>query len=276
MNINRNFVLYFNKKRNLNIMGNRFYQKIRKKLLFFIALFMFFTPLCKAYNLDVNMWNDFEGKIGNEDIQLSIYLFENGQIKGNYCYKKYENKIQLTGQLTGNKIELTEFINDKPNGYFQGKAFTNKYDSLCGYWTDISKTKHLDLKLSLKSMGGGSFEHRYSDFYGSDKEVENFVKHIKSSIMKNDKDWIANHVKYPLYTTLNNEKAIKIKNKQQLFDHFDQVFHKTFKEKIQTYCPCNLFHNYQGVMLGNGEIWIYQKPNSNENKYDYYIISINN
>ena len=237
---------------------------------------MFFTTFCQAYNIDVNMWSDFEGKIGDKDIQLSIYLFENGQIKGNYCYKKYENKIQLTGQLTGDIIELTEFINDKPNGYFQGKVFTNNYDSLCGYWTDISKTKHLDLKLCLQSMGGGTFEQRYSDFYGKDDDVENFVKHFKSSIIKNEKDWIANHVKYPLYTTLNNEKAIKIKNKQQLLDHFDQVFHKTFKEKILNFCSCNLFCNYHGVMLGNGEIWIYQKPNSTEKKYDYYIISINN
>ena len=82
-----------------------------------ILTFLFFTlsTLCHAFDFDTNKWTDFEGTLGKANIQLSLYRFDNGQLKGNYCYKKHESKIQLTGQITGDKIVITEFLNGKPN-----------------------------------------------------------------------------------------------------------------------------------------------------------------
>ena len=235
-----------------------------------ILTFLLFTlsTLCHAFDFDTNKWIDFEGTLGKVSIQLSLYRFDNGELKGNYCYKKHESKIQLTGQITGDKIVITEFLNDKSNGRFEGKFFTDNLNRFEGTWTDSSNTKSVEFKLTRESICGSEYDHRYSDFYGSDDDVEKFMKHVKASILNGDKEWIANHVSYPIKTTINKDKAITIKNKKQLIENFDQIFYQEFKDKIKSFCVCNMFNNSQGVMLGYGLIWINNKPNSTDDKFD--------
>jgi hypothetical protein len=238
--------------------------------------FIIYTSLCQAFDFGTNKWTDFEGTLSKTKIQLSIYRFADGQIKGNYCYKKHESKIQLVGQIIGEQIELTEFLNGKPNGYFKGKIFTDNLDRFEGIWMDSSKTTSFEFKLTLQSISGSNYEHRYSIFFGTDNDVENFMKHVKTSLLTNDKEWIAIHISYPINTKLANKKAITIKNKEQLIENFDQIFYPAFKEEIKSFCSCNMFNNYQGIMLGNGQIWMNNTPNSTDKKFDYYITSINN
>lgn len=243
-----------------------------------LLLFLFFTlpNLCQAFDFEINKWHDFEGTLGKTNIQLSLYRFEDGKIMGNYCYKKYENKIELTGQIIGDKIILTELLNGKPNGTFEGKVFTNNLDRFEGTWSDSSNTNSIEFKLTLKSICGNNYKHRYSDFFGTDEDVEKFMKNVKSSILKNEKSWIANHTNYPIKTTLKNGKAVTIKNKKQLIENFEQIFHQDFKDKIKSFCTCNMFNNYHGAMLGNGQIWINNTINSTENKFYFTIIAISN
>ena len=245
----------------------------------FILTFLFITiaTLGHALTLDKNWWYDFDGKLGETNIELSIYISDSGELKGNYCYKKYETKIQLVGQSKDNEIELTEFLNGKTNGHFSGKVFTDNLDRFEGTWTDISGAKHIDFKMTLASAGyEPDWQHRYSDFPGTDDDVENFMKHVKSSIFDNDKEWIANNISYPIKTTLNGNKKITIYNKQQLIDNFDEIFYQTFKDKLKSDCVCNMFNNYLGIMLGQGEIWIMVKPNSTDEKFGYLINGIYN
>ena len=247
-----------------------------KKFIILTFLLFSLSTLSHAFEIETKKWTDFEGRLGKSNIHLSLYLFENGQIKGNYCYKKNESKIQLTGQIAGDKIVITEFLNGKPNGRFEGKVFTDNSDRFEGTWTNSSKTKSIEFKLTLKSICGSDFDHRYSDFYGTDEDVEKFMSNIKTSILNGDKEWIANHINYPLNTTLSKYKSITIKNKKQLIYNFDLIFHQEFKDKIKSFCVCNMFNNYLGVMLGSGEIWIYNTPSSTDDKFDFYITVINN
>ena len=239
---------------------------------YFVSLIM----LPKTFEIEKNTWVDFDGQIGKENIQLSLYRFENGEIEGNYCYKKYETKIQLIGKIVGEKIELNEILNNKVNGHFQGKIFTDTFDKFEGKWSDSSNKKTSNFKLKLNSINGGTFKHRYLDFYGTDNDVEIFMKKVKKSIIEDDKEWISNHISYPIKTKIDTKKTIIIKSKKELINNFNKIFNKEFKEQIKSFCSCNLFHNYQGVMLGNGQIWIENKPNSTNTKYDFQIKAINN
>lgn len=249
---------------------------MNKHLLLTIS-FLVLTTLCQAFKLEPNQWVDFDGALGQTNIQLSLYRFENGQIRGNYCYKKYESKIQLIGKIKGNQVELTELLNGKPNGTFKGNISTDpSSDTFEGTWTNRSKTKTVVFKLNLTSITYGNYNHRYDYFKGTDDDVENFMKHVKRSILNDDKDWIASHIYYPLKTTLNGSKPITIKTKQQLIANFDKVFYKAFKDAIKTFCTCNLFYNDYGAMLGNGEIWINNTSNSTDKNYDYCISMVNN
>jgi len=244
---------------------------------FIITLILTITTIfCQALNFDKKRWYDFEGNLDGVAIQLSIYIPENGNVlKGNYCYKKYETRIQLVGQLKDDQIELTEFIDNKPNGHFIGRVFTDDKDRFEGTWTDSWGTKQLKFQMTLaSSCYSDSWKQRYSGFSGTDEEVENFMKKVKLSIAKGDKEWVANHIRYPLTTTINGQKKIKVTNKQQLINNFEQIFYPEYKEKLKKTCVCNMFTNDKGVMLGDGEIWI--GNNLADKKNSYQIIAINN
>jgi len=212
----------------------------------------------KQFDFSSNTCYDFEGVLGDAPIQLSICMGENPDyLTGSYCYKKYENKIRLAGEFNGDQLELNEFLNDKINGHFKGKIFRDDTERFEGIWTDASGKKQLEFKLiSMSYVGYTSPNQRYSDYSASDEEIENFMKKIKLSIANDDKEWIAAHTRYPLKTTLNGQEKITIKNKQQLIDNFEQIFYPAYKEEIKKHCVCNMFYNPQGIMLGNGEIWI--------------------
>ena len=162
---------------------------MKKQFLLILVLAMV-TTICHALSFDKRWWYDFDGKLGESEIQLSIYIPDSGTVlKGNYCYKKYEIKIQLSGQLNGDSIELTEYHDGKPSGHFIGKAFTDNRDRFEGTWTDSMGTKNLSFKMTLSSACyAASSNHRYSGFPGTDDDVENFMKKVKSSILKGDKE----------------------------------------------------------------------------------------
>jgi hypothetical protein len=247
-----------------------------KKQAIITFLYLLSTFYCQAFNLDKNAWNDFEGTLGDKRIQLSIYVLDSGKLTGNYCNKATETKIQLIGQISGDTIVLHEFENGKPKGFFSGRMFVNDMDSIVGIWTDKDRSKTFAFKIRKESTCYSNFDKRYSDFYGTENDVENFMKQVKKSILTVDKIWIANHIKYPLTTNLNGKREITIKNNQQLIKYYDQIFYQSFKVDLKSFCACNMFTNYQGTMFGDGQIWIYNKPNSTEDNFDYDIISINN
>lgn len=226
---------------------------MKKTYLLFILIILSIS-WAQALEIESNRWVDFTGKLGNSDVQLSIYRFSNGTLKGNYCYKKFEKKIPLSGKINGDKIELTEMINGKVNGVITGKVFTNDKDRFEGTWTSSDKIKSYNLKLTLGSIVSGSYSHRYRSTT-TDSEVEGFMKNVKNAILKNDRQWVISHIKYPINVTL-NQKRRAIKNQNQMSVNFSQIFHADFKKKIKEECICNMFTNYQGIMLGDGQIWI--------------------
>ncbi len=229
-----------------------------------------------ALNFETGKWYDFEGTLGKTKIQLSLYMTGPGQLKGNYCYTKYEHKIQLSGSINQNTIALEELINGKTNAYLNGIVASDDTDHFDGTWTDSAGLKSLPVVLSLRAICGGTLENRYSDFFFTNENaVEDFMKTAKAAILRGDKNWIANNVRYPLKTTLDGNTPVTIKNAAQMIENFDRIFHPEFKNSIKPLCSCNLFTNYQGAMLGNGQIWI-NIIGSPVGKFAHRITAINN
>lgn len=219
----------------------------------------------------LNAWNNLEGKLGNSDIQMSLYLFKNGDLKGNYILKYVSTKIVVTGTKKGNAVSLTEQISGQPPRSFVGKILS---DTLVGTWTDIAPRPALHFALRLISSTAGSFEHRYKDLFGTTEDVEQFVQTARSAILSNNKDWVTDHTSYPL-KHLVGKGFNGIGNKEQLIQHFSQIFNKEFKDKIRRAYTTNLFVKNGSVMLGNGELWISNKPGSTKDQFDFTIIAIN-
>jgi hypothetical protein len=239
-------------------------------------LFILIVGFCNAFELKPNQWTDFEGTLGTTRIQLSLFLFEDGKVKGNYCYKKFDTKIHFVGEIVDRKsITLSSIDDKKAPETFKGQFFTNEADRFEGTWTN-SDGSTFPFKLTLQSIVGSNFDSRYTDFFGSDTEVENFMKKVKKASLTNDKKWMANHVYYPLKTTLNGKKTIIIRNKEQFISNFEKIFHPDFKTQIKNSCTCNMFNNYLGATLNNGSIWINNSANSTKLKYDFVISALNN
>ena len=236
-------------------------------------VFIVIELLCPAQNLEPNAWNDFEGKIGSDDIQLSLYCFEGGELKGNYCYQLNPCKIELQGKLTGTKIELTE-VGNTINGTFKGLLTTDKLTCIKGEWKD--KNHSNPFKLNLQAICSTPYEYRYSiAIEGTTNEVEHFVLQVKTAILQQNKSWLAGHIYYPIQVQI-KEQTITINTREQFAENFNAIFYEEFRKKISTFYAYNLFCNWRGVMLGNGEIWINNNNNTSSNKeyYRYYISGI--
>ena len=248
---------------------------MKNLILITIGLIISIPTFGKSTYLETNSWNDFEGKMDSSDIQLSIFLFENGKIRGNYCYQKNMVKIELHGHLTGNEIELTEIIDGKKNGCFHGKLFTDNLDRFDGKWKNKTKSKERKFELNLFSICNGSYLNRYSlSFFGTTSSVENFMKKIKTAVINDNKNWLSHHICYPIVVNLKNVKKVSINNELMFLENYEEIIHENFKEKINKHQHFNMFVNWKGAMIGNGEIWISNTPNSTDDNYDYCITTI--
>lgn len=226
--------------------------------------------------LEPDRWNDFEGTLGNKEIQLSVYTDVEGNAIGSYCFKDNDTKIKLSGAISGNTLMLEEQLGVEPFGRFEGKFVSNSAEGLAGTWAENTGANAVAFKLALKSICGGDPYKRYADLYGEDESYEGFMKEAKTAILNGDKEWIGDNLVYPLSTTLGGKKPITIKDKKQLIANFDQIFHQAYKDKLKSLCVCNMFVNYRGIMLGDGEIWINNSSSSTNEEYEIVIIAINN
>jgi hypothetical protein len=244
--------------------------KSQLHLLAFIILSFCITD-CHAQLLEVNSWNTFDGSIGSNSSHLSLYLFEDSTIKGNYVLKDNGKKISVTGHLKPNALFLAEVKNEKSS--FKGNISTI-HDRFEGTRTDSQKKETIPFTFQLSSITGGSYDQRYSDIYGTDDEVEAFMKKVKNAILTDNKQWVADHVQYPLRHVL-SKKYPPINNKKLLMKYYDQIFSKQFKGKIKHAVTTNLFNKDSAAMLANGEIWIGNTTKSTEDKYSLIIVAIN-
>lgn len=234
-----------------------------KKLLF--GLILLFATICNAETIQKG-WNTFEGSIGKSDIVVNIYCDSIGNLSGDYCYKKHEIRIAIKGKRNGNIFFLDEFIDTKINAKFNGKI-NEEDNTISGKW---SSTTHSDIAFSLKlaSWTGGNLDNRYA--FGTDEEIESFVKKIKSAFVNDDKIWISKNIKYPITVSVLSKK-VKVKTAKEFTTKYSKIVNEKYKNDIKNSCICNIFSNWRGAMIANGLVWI--------NEYDdkgLKISAINN
>jgi hypothetical protein len=90
------------------------------------------------------------------------------------------------------------------------------------------------------------------------KEVKTFLEILKRAIKSDDRELIGSLIKYP-FVVYNLGKTIKsYSNKSELLNDFNIIFTDKVKMAILNASYQSLFINYQGAMIGNGEIWFYR------------------
>lgn len=228
-----------------------------------------------SLDLELNQWYDFTGELDNKSIQLSFYTLKSGKLIGSFCSIFNEPKVLLSGNVKGNEIYLTASLNGKITYELTGKIFTDDQDRLELSWRKMPNGVISIFKAVLSSVTSGTEGKRYSHIVGSDAAVEEFVSDAKKAISKGDKIWLAANLFYPIKVRISEKSSVVLKNKNQFLLQYDKIFTAGFKSKLNNTFSHNLFNNYQGVMIGNGEIWINNTNNSSEAKPIFQIIAIN-
>jgi hypothetical protein len=91
-------------------------------------------------------------------------------------------------------------------------------------------------------------------FYPITTSDKAFFEQIRNSILTDDIDWLAKSVAYPIVLRpAGNEIAVR--NKHDLKKRSKLILNEHLKSVVRTQSPDTLFKNWQGVMIGDGEIW---------------------
>ena len=222
------------------------------------TLILVLGALSTNAQLSPNQWSDYKGLMSKTNIAMSLYLGDNGQVTGNYCYAKYDKRIGLIGKANGREITLYEMHEGQQTGTFKGTLLTDSTDHFKGTWSNGKTSMPFDLHLS--GITSGTPTKRYNDTKQSDAQVEAYMKKVKTAILNNNKEWLSTQVSYPYKASTPEGKIVTLKNKQEFISKYSLVVSEGLKKRIANICTCNLFMNYRGVMLGNGEVWINERP----------------
>jgi hypothetical protein len=102
-----------------------------------------------------------------------------------------------------------------------------------------------------------------------------FFNSVKDAILNNKKEWLADNIFFPLnvYPKLGKEG---IKTRKQFLKHYDKIMNDYVRESVAQQTPEELFKNWQGIMVGDGSIWITGLGGTDSDTWKYYIITVNN
>ena len=101
------------------------------------------------------------------------------------------------------------------------------------------------------------------------KEFEKSFNTIKHLVKNNEKSKVANYVSYPLNVN-KEDKKIKIQSKEDFIKNYNSIITENVKKALLDQDVAKTFVNYQGVMVGSGEIWFTHV----KNKAMIYAINI--
>ena len=81
-----------------------------------------------------------------------------------------------------------------------------------------------------------------------------FFESVQSAVLTNGIEQFAEIVSYPIVLKL-GKVEYKLQNKKGLIERAAMIFTPRLKSIVQNQSQDSLFKNWQGVRVGNGEIW---------------------
>jgi hypothetical protein len=107
-------------------------------------------------------------------------------------------------------------------------------------------------------------------------DVKSFLESLKKSVEAEDKVYLSNIARYPL-RYFENKKRKSVNGPAQFVKNYKAIFTDKVKHTIENQQYQDLFVDSEGIMLGNGEVWISGIVEKiTPPKTDIKIIAINN
>ena len=134
---------------------------------------------------------------------------------------------------------------------------------------------NLVASFSLSVNAGNLPENLFAKPAETSEEIA-FICGLKYAVRRNDKNWIAERVLYPISEQVNGQQKA-IRNSAQFEKYYSQIMTADIKTAVLSQDVGKLFKNSRGVMIGHGEIWIMTGYYVMGKKTpDVLIIAINN
>lgn len=90
--------------------------------------------------------------------------------------------------------------------------------------------------------------------YGGHKPYADFFDALQKAVAADDKAAVAAMVDYPFSARIGG-KAVKIRDAGHFAADYDKVVTAKVKNAVAKQTYATLFANWQGVMIGDGEVW---------------------
>jgi len=97
---------------------------------------------------------------------------------------------------------------------------------------------------TVEEAGGPEFASR----------AKSFLAKLQAAVEKNDKTRFASLVQYPV-RMLSGSRRTKISTRAELIKRYQSIVTADIRKAVLDQSPACLFGNYQGVMVGRGQIW---------------------
>jgi len=98
------------------------------------------------------------------------------------------------------------------------------------------------------------------ELFRSPAEFDLFYSTLKTSAQSKNKISLAELSNFPLNTMIGH-KMVQIKTKQEFLQKFDKFYSPSITEAILKQDPKTVFCNSQGMMIGNGHVWVSRRGN---------------
>jgi hypothetical protein len=91
--------------------------------------------------------------------------------------------------------------------------------------------------------------------------VANFLASLQDAIRAENPNQVAVLVKFPLRVGHPSKpsarplRAVKVRNAAELVRRYSEIFTPEVRAAVLAQSPDTLFRNWQGAMVGNGELW---------------------
>ncbi|MFM8469504.1 MAG: hypothetical protein ACKODH_05975 [Limisphaerales bacterium] len=205
---------------------------------------------------------------------MSLRFSEDRQkITGTYFYAKYGRDIRIEGEADGRSVRLREFdeagtqtaaftgrfLEQDPLGRY-GKSKLDR-ELLAGAWSKLGEITERPFEVTLTHICFASpQEPRYAvSGFTNDAAVEAFAQKFRAAVLKREVDAVAGMLAYPIHINVAGGGK-RFATTAAVKQSYDLIFDPEFVKRIEATIPFHMFARDQGVMLGNGEVWVTPYP----------------
>ncbi|GGA74983.1 hypothetical protein GCM10011385_31270 [Nitratireductor aestuarii] len=97
-------------------------------------------------------------------------------------------------------------------------------------------------------------DQRLDELFGAHKQYRAFLEQLQKAIAADDRQAVAAMVDYPFETRIGGKK-VRIRDKKRFVADYGKIITRKIKDAVAKQRYEDLFANWQGVMIGDGEIW---------------------